>query len=636
VSAAVGKVFVMPVRRLLLSAALAAALAGAVVSPASADPGPPPPLASASEQAAFAAAAQESGVPEALLLALSYAETRWDGHAGQPSASGGYGPMHLVDGAGAARGARGPSVARLSVLQRAAALIDTPRAAVRGDERQNIRAGAALLASYARGLGGGTLPSSIAGWYAAVAKYSGATGVTAAREFADDVYATLRDGAGRLTDDGQALRLAAEPGLRPDRTGLAALHLTPTKTVSAAECPRTLDCRFILAAYARNGSDPTDYGNYDTANRPKDVKIRYIVMHDTEESYDSTVAQFQDPTGYVSAHYVIRSSDGQVTQMVPTKDVAWHAGNWYINTHSIGIEQEGFATQGATWFTEALYRSSARLVRYLAARFNVPLDRAHIIGHDNVPSPNTAHVAGMHWDPGPYWDWAHFMRLLGAPIRSNGWPGSRVVTIRPDFATNQPPVTGCGTPDACPPQPSNFVYLHTAPSDSAPLLTDATLHADGGPGTTRADDTADKAVTGQQFAVADRAPGWIAIWYGGQRGWLRDDWVTRAAVPTWARTVTPRPGLASVPVYGSPDPEPAAYPAQIPMPADSTLPYSIAAGQRYVLGERRTVPTEYYYAKTVDSSLPGDHTVVRGHDRYYLIYFGHRMAYVRAADVVVH
>ena len=31
----------------------------------------------------------------------------------------------------------------------------------------------------------------------------------------------------------------------------------------------------------------------------------------------------------------------------------------------------------------------------------------------------------------------------------------------------------------------------------------------------------------------------------------------------------------------------------------------------------------------------GDHTVVRGTDPYYQIWFGHRIAYVRAADVRV-
>ena len=112
--------------------------------------------------------------------------------------------------------------------------------------------------------------------------------------------------------------------------------------------------------------------------------MRFVVIHDTEVSYDGTIAEFQNPLAYVSAHYVTRSSDGEVTQMVPTKNVAWHAGNWWVNTHSVGIENEGYALEGNEWFTDALYRSLARLTRYTADRYGIPLDREHIIGHDQV------------------------------------------------------------------------------------------------------------------------------------------------------------------------------------------------------------------------------------------------------------
>ena len=112
------------------------------------------------------------------------------------------------------------------------------------------------------------------------------------------------------------------------------------------ECPTDLDCRYDAARFAQNSSDPADYGNYDTANRPKDTKIKYIVIHDMEGSYESSIAWFKDPRSYVAAHYMIRSSDGQVTQMVQNKDVGWHSGNWYMNMHSIGVEHEGFAASG--------------------------------------------------------------------------------------------------------------------------------------------------------------------------------------------------------------------------------------------------------------------------------------------------
>ena len=92
-------------------------------------------------------------------------------------------------------------------------------------------------------------------------------------------------------------------------------------------------------------------------------------------------------------------------------------------------------------------------------------------------------------------------------------------------------------------------------------------------------------------------------------------------------------GTTAVPVYGRAYPEAAAYAGtQVPYQGVAPLQYTIKPGQAYVLADD-TVETDYYYAKTYDSSLPADHTVVVGQDRYYQIWFGHRIAFVRAADV---
>ncbi len=38
-----------------------------------------------------------AGVPQSVLLGVSYLQSRWDAHDGAPSVTGGYGPMHLAD-----------------------------------------------------------------------------------------------------------------------------------------------------------------------------------------------------------------------------------------------------------------------------------------------------------------------------------------------------------------------------------------------------------------------------------------------------------------------------------------------------------------------------------------------------------
>ena len=411
------------------------------------------------------------------------------------------------------------------------------------------------------------------------------------------------------------LRLAAAVAVGALITGPAALAAKSTD----AECPSSLHCNFVPAAYQQNSADPGDYGNYDLANRPADgLSIRFLVVHDTEVDYDGTLATFENSHNYVSAHYVTRSSDGLVTQMVPTHDVAWHAGNWWINMHSVGIENEGFALD-PSYFTNQLYHSLARLTRYTAERYGIPLDREHIIGHDQVPGPTEAFQAGMHWDPGTYFDWAHFMALVGAPLTPSGADKTgRIVAIDPNFATNEPPVSACDSSGRHPQpaQPANFVYLHSAPSESAPLVDDPLLP---GPGTTCAQDWGDKAVTGQSFAVAERAGDWLAIWYGGRKAWLYDP-KGKNTIPGGGTLVTPKAGLASIRVYGR------AYPSTV---STATLGYTIPAGQTYVA--RDLVNADYYSASTYNA--PETYSLVRSDEQFYEISFNHRIAFVRATDV---
>ncbi|WP_299536020.1 N-acetylmuramoyl-L-alanine amidase [uncultured Streptomyces sp.] len=404
------------------------------------------------------------------------------------------------------------------------------------------------------------------------------------------------------------------------------------------ECPRGLACDWVPAAYRQTG-DPADkesYGNYDTADRPRTNKIDYIVLHDTEVGFDSTLKLFQNPASKTSAHYVVRSSDGHVTQMVKTKDIAWQAGNWYVNTHSIGIEQEGYAAQGAQWYTPAMYRSTARLVAHLARVHDIPLDRQHILGHDGVPPTSAAGTGGMHWDPGPYWDWNRFMKLLrqeAKAARPAAARNSPLVTVTAGFDANRQAFRDCEKDTDLPVQGSSAVPLHTGPTEDAPLFADPGLHP-GGVGTDCAADWGSKISATQQAVVADRAPGWTAIWWYGAKAWLRTPEGSHVLTPTRGTVVRPKPGRTDVPVYG------VAYPAAADYPAGFTggrtgapLLYTIGAGQSFPGGGE--APTGYYHAPTIDSSQPYDHTYFTGPETYLTVQIGHRVGFVKASDVDV-
>lgn len=101
---------------------------------------------------------------------------------------------------------------------------------------------------------------------------------------------------------------------------------------------------------------------------------------------------------------MVRSGDGLVAQCVRERNIGWHAGNWDYNTRSIGIEHEGWVDQ-PSYFTHAMYERSARLTADICDRYGLTKDRAHIIGHHEVPGSD-------HTDPGVNWDWVRYIRLV--------------------------------------------------------------------------------------------------------------------------------------------------------------------------------------------------------------------------------
>ncbi|MFI9587269.1 N-acetylmuramoyl-L-alanine amidase [Streptomyces sp. NPDC052236] len=615
-------------------------------------------------QAQFENAAREFDVPKSVLMAVSYRQTRWESHDGLPSTSGAYNVMGLTqvtpedieehsdeDLLSHLNRSGDPVVTkkfnralalkavkdhvdttdpRLHTLDEAAKLIDKSADTVQKSPEESIRAGAALLAEYQRDATG-SLSDDPGKWYPAVARFSQAPDAKGAELFAKRVYESIKTGERALTTDGQLLSLPADPSVTPvipSKLPLAA-SFASTSATPTPECPTGLNCNFVAAGYAENK------GNYNIASRPANgFDIRQIVIHDTEGGYAGSLAHFQNPDVWASAHYLIRASDGLVTQMVETKNEAWHAANKTVNMHSVGIEHEGFAIKEGSWYTEPQYESSAAVVKYVAAKYSIPLDREHIIGHDEVPGVLDANVKSQHWDPGPFWDWNHYMSLIGAPTGAGG-AGSPVkagqlVRIVPPFTTaNQPKLTNGGTAVAT--QPANFGYLYTSPvADPEATVQDVYMgsvtYSDGA-------NWENKVLAGGEYVVAEARTNWTAIWYGGQKAWFHNPGgqFTAPVGKTSQTVLAAKAGATSVPVYGRAYPEDAAYEGTgVPVQPNNTASltkYSLPAGQRYAMAGA-AVNGDYYY-----SAFATDGTLVKGTNSFYPIRFNHRLVYVRASDV---
>jgi N-acetyl-anhydromuramyl-L-alanine amidase AmpD len=357
-------------------------------------------------QAALERAANLEGVPRPLLIALAYAGSRLSMNGGQPSVDGAYGLMHLIDRADA------PDALSLG---RAARLTGLSAAQLRSDAFANARGGAALLRAEADKLFAqyrDLSPSRLGDWWQAVMRASGNDSAQVADSFAAQVYRILRDGLS-VRIEGEIIHLAPQE----IDAGAGSIWGQIEQDLSGEYCPNGACVAFV----------PASSSNY-TAGRGGSA-VNTIVIHDMEGSYSGSIGWFQNPNAHASAHYCIRSSDGEITQMVHDGDTAWHAGNWDVNVHAVGIEHEGFAHTGSQWYTEAMYRSSAALTRWLTDTFQIPKDRTHIIGHYEVPDPNHPGWFGgssHHHDPcdawagaatwhnvtACYWDWAHYMDLV--------------------------------------------------------------------------------------------------------------------------------------------------------------------------------------------------------------------------------
>jgi N-acetyl-anhydromuramyl-L-alanine amidase AmpD len=177
--------------------------------------------------------------------------------------------------------------------------------------------------------------------------------------------------------------------------------------------------------------------NHTPAARPLRTVDR-IVIHVTEGRFHGSVRWLRNPRSHSSSHFVV-SRTGSIVQLVSTSDIAWHAGNWRVNARSIGIEHAGWSYRRGS-ITRAEYRASARLVAYLARRMQIPIDRRHVIGHAQVRHPSGRGWGGVghHTDPGPYWNWERYLRLVRHFARNPQRPRfRRVRPLHPAFAPSR-------------------------------------------------------------------------------------------------------------------------------------------------------------------------------------------------------
>ena len=393
---------------------------------------------------AFRAAADRHGVPEDLLVAIAYQQGRFEpaeqvdsgddpsladtptdpldppATLDEDTPADDLGDMEVAlspDPSGDEDPVRSWGVMYLTDAQidRAAALTGHDPDSLRSDIAANIDGAAALLAD----------ARSHTDLRSATLGLVGATD-DAAQLTLDELDHALATGFDVTTEDGERIALTGSEQAPP-----------PPPPVEAPDPESSTDdgTTDILAVA------PGHYPHVQWIPSPNHSSrlgshIRYVIIHDIEGRQATAVQIFKSAASQVSAHYVLRASDGHIVKMVRESQDAWHAGHGWFNRHSIGIEHEGFAfrKRGGGFYTDTQYQASARLVCAIVHHYNIPVDRKHIFGHMNVPANLSSHTVcsdaraltgacggvDHHQDPGRYWNWKKYMHLIRTCVAAAG------------------------------------------------------------------------------------------------------------------------------------------------------------------------------------------------------------------------
>lgn len=320
----------------------------------------------------FNEAAGEFGVPVSILKASAQVQSNW----AQVSESiyGSWGVMGLIENK------------FVQQISRAASLIHLKPEAIKNDAKANIRAAAALLSDYQK-----DKPASVetADWFESVKSLTGLRDPAMKNELAVRIFEVIKTGSKTVTLWGEII------SIHP-----ANVSLLKSQTEPDADIP-------VTATQATAVDYPHAVPNFTTCNfnnRPAGSVVKYYFVHYVATgTYQGAISWFKDCSSNVSAHYVIRNNDGEISQVVAENDRAWSQGVTQYNDLGIGVEHEVLATNLSMWDSEPMLVAAANLCVNVCNRRAIPKLRrvvngdAGIYGHSDVRATDCPNLTAARW-----------------------------------------------------------------------------------------------------------------------------------------------------------------------------------------------------------------------------------------------
>lgn len=319
----------------------------------------------------FTEAAAEFGVPAGILKASAQVQSNWAQVSG--SMYGSWGVMGIIENKFSQQ------------ITTASALIRVTADEIKTDARTNIRAAAALLASYQKN----KTSLKPEDWFESTAKLTGLWDEEMKRDLALRIFDILKNGSRTVTLWGEIIAIdPVDVTLKREQTESDKI-ITPTNQRSQAV------------------DYPNAVANFTTCNfgnRPSGSVIKYYFVHYVATgTYQGAISWFKDCSSQVSAHYVVRNNDGEVSQVVAENDRAWSQGVSSYNDLGIGVEHEVLATNLSMWDSEPMLVSAANLCANVCNRRAIPKLRrvnngdAGIYGHSDVRATDCPNLTEARW-----------------------------------------------------------------------------------------------------------------------------------------------------------------------------------------------------------------------------------------------
>lgn len=166
----------------------------------------------------------------------------------------------------------------------------------------------------------------------------------------------------------------------------------------------------IIAALAAGCASPPIDTSYTAVNQ--DSRVKFLVIHFTNETWDSSLSTLTAGKAQVSSHYLVRDVPPVVYRLVDEGKRAWHAGvsSWRrttaLNSASIGIEIVNMGDRsppgtpvGELQFAEypaAQIDAVVALVKDIVKRHDIRPE--NVVGHSDIAPQRKV-------DPGPKFPW---------------------------------------------------------------------------------------------------------------------------------------------------------------------------------------------------------------------------------------